>query len=122
MHDNFIVNTSTTIALQLDELPTITPGAIMRGSGAGPDGAGAGTAGARSGGEIPLVLARRIFHEDVSEEGLEEGRTATDETGVDFDDASGTHVVSVGRKEGSKGKKLTLGEKSSRPTRAYRAC
>ena len=83
------MNTITTIALQLDELPTITPGAIFP-EIVDPDGADTGTAGARSRGEIPLILVRRIFGEDVSEEWLEEGRTATDETGVDFDDASGT--------------------------------
>ena len=86
---NAIVNTITTIALQLDEIPTITPRMIIR-KGADPDGAAAGTAGAGSRGEIALILTRRIFGEEVSEEWLEEGRTATDETGVDFDDASGT--------------------------------
>ena len=89
VHNNTIVKTITTIALQLDEIPTITPRMIIR-KGADPDGAAAGTAGAGSRGEIALVLTRRILGEEVSEEWLEEGRTATNETGVDLHDASGT--------------------------------
>ena len=123
MNNNSVVNTRTTIALQLDEIPTITPRAIIRES-ADPNGAAAGTTGARSRGKIPLVLTRRIFGEDVSEEWLEERRTATYETGVDFNDASGTRDQrrKEGRikRRGSKGKKLTSREMSLRPTRAYR--
>ena len=87
MNDNPIINTRATVTLQLDELPTSTHRAIGR-EGADPDG----TAGAGSGGEIalvPLVLTGRIFGEDVSEEGLEEGRAAADETGVNLNDAAG---------------------------------
>ena len=111
VHNDPVVNTITTIMPQLDELPTITPGAIIAGIQIiDPDGGGTGTAGAGSRGEIPLILTGRIFSEEVSEEWFEEGRTAADETGVDFDDAFGDTWSAWGKKEwfkrrGSKGKK-----------------
>ena len=51
----------------------------------------------------------------MTEEWLEEGRTATDETGVDFDDASGTRgqrgKEGIIKRRGSKGKKSSRYEK-----------
>ena len=59
MHNDPVVNTITTIVSQLDELPTITPGAIIPGIQiVDPDGAGTGTTGAGSRGKIPLILTR----------------------------------------------------------------
>ena len=96
MHNNPVINTITTIALELDEIPTAAPRAVVR-EGADPDGA---SAGAGSGGEIPLVLARRVLGEEASEERLEEGRTTTDETGVDLNNAAwGKHVISAGERK-----------------------
>ena len=82
MNENSILDTITTIALQFDEIPIIRPGAVVW-EITDPDGA-AGACGASSRGEITLTLTRWVFGEDVSEERFEEGRTAADETGVDF--------------------------------------
>ena len=93
MHnDTLIIKTITTVALQLDEIeiPTMTPRAIFVRESADPDGAGlVGAARGRSRGVIALGVTGRgiLGDEEVAEEGFEEGRTATDETGVDFDDA-----------------------------------
>ena len=66
-------------ALELDEIPVVAPAEVV-GALAHPDGAGAG-------GQVPLVLVRLGFGEDVAEEGLEDGHAAADEAGVDLDDA-----------------------------------
>ena len=109
VHNNRIVNTITTIALQLDKLPTITSGAVVP-EIVDPDGAATRTTRARLRGEIPLIPTRRIFDKEVSEEWLEEGRTATYETGVDFDDTSGTRGQH--RKEGKIKRRRSKGKSS----------
>lgn len=111
----------TAIVLQLDEIPVIASRAIVRGF-AHPDGA----AGRSPAGVISLGSGRRGFGEDVAEKGFHDRHTAADEAGVDFDHTGQGITDQRKRSRGKEGEnrnqkqRLTLGERSSRPTKVYR--